>query len=76
MAKKKFKVNVLFGSDAVSRFFGDEPVTDGMLVKREFNTEDELKAYCKGLQDGDGWCDYTTLSDSEYRRVKKQMDSE
>lgn len=74
MAKKKFTAKVLFGSDAVSRFYNDEPVTDeGMLVKREFATEAELKAYLKGLEDGDGWCDYAVLTDPEFRKLKKTM---
>lgn len=74
---KKFCAKVLLGSDAVNRFYNEEPVYgDGMLVKREFETEAELKAYFQGLDDNDGWLEYATLNDKEYKKIHRTIDKD
>lgn len=66
---------VLFGTDAVKNYL-DEGIVSAQagydLIRREFNTEAEVKAYYKGLDDGDGWRMYHTLNREESADVVRR----
>lgn len=53
----------VFGTDAVNALFDDGLAAvkrvakrgDGMIVKKKFNTQQEMQAYMDGIDDMDGW---------------------
>lgn len=65
MNENKLNVVVVFGTDAVdaySRAWDDnEQVSEskleelGCVVRRSFETKEELNAYMMGISDSDGW---------------------
>lgn len=68
MKMNKFIVYAVFGSELV-RAIIEEDAEDAMylmrtpdsVVKREFNTEAEMKAYLEGLDDASGWMESSCL---------------
>ena len=69
--EKSWQTHVLFGEGPVNDFYEgvSVDVEDGMLVKHEFATKAEYDAYFKGLDDGDGWNEYATLTKNEYEQI-------
>lgn len=72
MNQKKTRVVVAFGAYTTSKISNQEPIRDvygnidGDLRVEEFDTEAEVNAYLKGLNDASGWLDYCVVaSDSE-----------
>lgn len=66
MKTKKYKVSVVFGSDATREYWnGGASVKKmkelGSVVKRSFDTEEELNAYKLGLEDYDGYLEYAVM---------------
>lgn len=65
MKTKKYKVSVVFGSDATREYWNGASVKKlkelGSVVKRSFDTEEELNAYKLGLEDYDGYLEYTVM---------------
>lgn len=67
----KYEVRVIYGRPMVRAYENGEKIDvnnwtdDGMFVVREFDTEAEVKAYFKGMDDMDGWLECYTLEDWE-----------
>lgn len=49
----------------VKRYIKSEEFPSDMFKNRLWKTEDESRAYFKGLDDGDGWNEYYTLSQQD-----------
>ena len=55
MANTK-KITIIFGTEAVK---GIDPVEEGLNKKTyEFETQAELNAFLKGVDEGNGWLEY------------------
>lgn len=68
-------INVLFGEGAVDAFENeeyDDVLDNGTIIKREFNTDGERKAYIQGLNDMAGNEEYVILSDDDIKLIEKQ----
>lgn len=76
-----FKLNILFGEDAVKalgydgidgviKAYNEDNITWG-LVSKEFKTRDEMNAYIDGLNDCLGWGDYGCIDDAEVKLLKE-----
>lgn len=67
----KYEVRVIYGRPMVRAYENGKRIDvnnwadDGMFVVREFDTEAEVKAYFKGMDDMDGWLECYTLEDWE-----------
>ena len=77
MAKKqKFVVVVVYGEYAAKSYMngGFEGMRssinrgEGQLVKREFNTESERRAYIQGMDDADGWLGAAVLDAEDVQK--------
>lgn len=61
--KDPLTMTFVFGTDAVNALFDDGLAAvkrvakrgDGMIVKKKFNTQQEMQAYMDGIDDMDGW---------------------
>ena len=52
----KKKITIIFGTEAVK---GIGPVEEGLNKKTyEFETQTELNAFLKGVDEGNGWLEY------------------
>lgn len=56
-----YKISVIFGKDEISKFYRGEYFSE---LEKEinikeflFNTIEEQEAFCKGIQEGVGWCE-------------------
>ena len=50
------KITIIFGTEAVK---GIDPVEEGLNKKTyEFETQAELNAFLKGVDEGNGWLEY------------------
>ena len=80
--KKKHVVVFVFGEAAVDAYedggFKEmrKVVEDGngSIIKREFDTEAEVRAYQQGLEDMNGWQNCTILDDDDVKRHPKIID--
>ena len=66
----KYEVRVIYGREMVRAYvdgetFDPETCDKGIYVVREFNSEAEVHAYFKGVDDMDGWESSYTLSGCE-----------
>lgn len=75
MEKKEFVVVFVFGELAVDAYNTDFKTFrrcikngDGSLIKRVFNTEDEVRAYQQGVEDMDGWSACQIVADEDVER--------
>lgn len=68
----KFTVYVVFGSELVKAVTDED--MDGVqylmqvphsVVKREFDTEPEIKAYMQGLSDSSGWMESSCIESTD-----------
>ena len=78
MTKKQYnplECTMVFGTEAVNALY-NYGITeakraakngDGMIVKKKFNTEAEMREYFNGIDDIDGWEKYAVIdSDGKY----------
>lgn len=72
--KNKFSVYAVFGSE-LTRAVTEEDMDDVLylmktphsVVKRNFNSESEMKAYMLGLEDASGWMESMSIDhDSDF----------
>ena len=76
MAKKKFKVVVVFGEQAEDAYGWENMKKLCSLVRsgecevchREFDTEEERKAYIRGIDDMNGWWGAAVLSEKDSKK--------
>ena len=82
---KEAVARILFGKKAVSAYYDAERLkgeqrkaalrdavdADHSLICTTFATRGELKAYYKGIVDGDGWEEYCTVQQEDYDTMKK-----
>ena len=76
MANKKFKVVIVLGEQAQDAYAWEDMRQVCSLVRRgdcdvicrEFNTEDERKAYIRGIDDMDGWFSAVVLSEKDAKK--------
>ncbi len=55
------KITIIFGTEAVK---GIDPVEEGLNKKTyEFETQAELNAFLKGVDEGNGWLEYEVQDD-------------
>ena len=79
---KKHIIVFVFGEEAASVYedYGFDKMRkvvedgDGCIVKREFDTEAEVRAYQQGIEDMDGWQGCTILGDDDVKRHPKIID--
>lgn len=74
---KKIDVYMVFGGSAAG--YADEGDADEFNSRKSrmdydlkhltFNTQDEKKAYFQGLEDGNGWEGYTSVSEDFYKLI-------
>ena len=58
---KKHEVTITWGTEAVR---GIEKAIEGYTkIKYKFNTESELDAFIKGVDEGNGWLEYEVQDD-------------
>ena len=58
---KKNEVTIVWGTEAVR---GIEKSIEGYTkIKYKFNTESELDAFIKGVDEGNGWLEYEVQDD-------------
>ncbi len=62
---------VVFGTEGVREYYDEGKVDADFVVKRQFRTKAERDAYYKGIDDGDGWDEYATLTEEEYNEIVK-----
>lgn len=75
MKKNKHIVVFVFGEEATDAYLdggvnGLRKVIeggDGRVVKREFDTEAEVRAYQQGVEDMDGWLACTIVDDDDIK---------
>lgn len=84
MAKKqKYVVVVVYGENAARSYMdgGFEGMRlsitggEGRLVKREFNTEEERKAYIQGVDDADGWWGSAVMDAEDVKKHPRIINS-
>ena len=73
--KNPLEITMVFGTEAVDALY-DSGITkarryakngDGMIVKKKFNTQQEMDAYLAGINDMDGWYKYAVIdSDGKF----------
>lgn len=82
---KEAVARILFGKTSVRAYFDakglegeqrkaalrDAVDADHSLICTTFATRGELKAYYKGIEDGDGWEKYCTVQQEDYDTMKK-----
>lgn len=81
--KKKYKVVVIFGENAATSYFEGGLYAakdcilngDGMIIKKEFDTEAERNAYIEGCKDNDGWCGYSIVDDNDVKKHPRLINS-
>ena len=60
---KKNEVTIVWGTEAVR---GIEKAIEGYTkIKYKFNTESELDAFIKGVDEGNGWLEYEVIDELE-----------
>jgi len=47
--------------------------SEGRIVKRIFDTEEERKAYIKGIDDATGWLESCVIDDDDMRRHSRMI---
>lgn len=74
--KKTCSIVMVFGSSATSAY-EDEGVKglkkalatgDGDIVRHQFGSEAERNAYLQGLEDGNGWEEYTSVEPADLEK--------
>ena len=90
-ANRKVTAYTLFGQDAVKAYensladIGKEErrellrkvlTCDNDIKCRSFASEDEKKAYYRGIDDYDGWWDATSVSKEDYDTLKELMEDD
>ena len=53
---KKNEVTIIWGTEAVRGI--EKPIKGYTKIKYKFNTENELDAFIKGVDEGNGWLEY------------------
>lgn len=90
-ANRKVTAYTLFGQDAVKAYENSLAdiekgercellrkvlTCDNDLRERSFASEDEKRAYYRGIDDYDGWWDATSVSKEDYDTLKELMEEE
>jgi len=57
---KKHEVTIIWGTEAVRGI--EKPIKDYTKIKYKFNTESELEAFIKGVDEGNGWLEYEVIN--------------
>lgn len=80
----KFSVVVIFGEGAAKGYMYDglkglqERISEGALIKRQFDTQAEMDAYIKGIDDADGWLGSAIIDDEDIKKhpriIKKLLE--
>tara|TARA_R100001509_G_scaffold33118_1_gene17506 strand:+ start:66 stop:248 length:183 start_codon:yes stop_codon:yes gene_type:complete len=58
---KKHEVTITWGTEAVRGI--EKPIEGYTKIKYKFNTESELDAFIKGVDEGNGWLEYEVQDD-------------
>ena len=53
---KKNEVTIVWGTEAVRRI--EKPIKGYTKIKYKFDTENELNAFLRGVDEGNGWLEY------------------
>ena len=60
---KKNEVTIVWGTEAVRGI--EKPIEGYTKIKYKFNTESELDAFIKGVDEGNGWLEYEVIDELE-----------
>ena len=60
---KKNEVTIVWGTEAVRGI--EKPIQGYTKIKYKFNTESELDAFIKGVDEGNGWLEYEVIDELE-----------
>ena len=60
---KKNEVTIVWGTEAVRGI--EKPIKGFTKIKYKFNTESELDAFIKGVDEGNGWLEYEVIDELE-----------
>ena len=60
---KKNEVIIVWGTEAVRGI--EKPIKGYTKIKYKFNTESELDAFIKGVDEGNGWLEYEFIDELE-----------
>ena len=60
---KKNEVTIVWGTEAVRGI--EKPIKGYTKIKYKFNTERELDAFIKGVDEGNGWLEYEVIDELE-----------